>query len=614
MVAMHLVGELRPALVVHITCLLFGERGDGKRQVRFRRRAVGQQIEHGSLPGGVKGRVDLGVRGAAIKIVFEHDDVGRLAGIQFAQGFAETVFLPGHQVQAHAVDFGRQQAEIHRRRVAVTAAFPQCSGDIGRGLDQIDIAVARPGDDQRPARREQLSGDPRKRFMPRIGLRCGCVDSASQFNSVLHEPRRRVDDTIRSHVVQPGGATGEYAKRAAFLLGEFAHRGVLPARNIGAVGQFQRLVAHRLAQGECDARRGIGEVFAEYEHGVGLFHFPDGGIVETRIASEFGDQLHTGVFGIGIAHMKILFADQLAQGEIGFVSGSRRAYSYSVARDLAQLPLRRFRVEFIARAVERSCKACGVVHIARAETAAVANEIAVQLAMIAIDDAAQFPVALARRDVAAHAAAVADRRRGLQVPFARVVLAENLVGEDPGRTNLDQVAAEFAFQRAVPVPSEIGEMMRGLGRKIFTAGVLVVETHAAITGDAAIHLVIDERAEILVAVRDLLLVVAAVVVARHQGHVLQMAFAAFLANRAVVRMADHQAFDDAGPKGFCLGIFDGNPRAWLHRGHARHGHQAGAVFCVAILLDRALAAGAHRAHAGMPAEIRQVEPQRQAFL
>ena len=66
MVAMHLVGELRPALVIHITCLLFGERGDGKDEIRFRRRSVGQQIEHGGLPGGVQGCVDLGVGGAAV--------------------------------------------------------------------------------------------------------------------------------------------------------------------------------------------------------------------------------------------------------------------------------------------------------------------------------------------------------------------------------------------------------------------------------------------------------------------------------------------------------------------------------------------------------------------
>ena len=86
-----------------------------------------------------------------------------------------------------------------------------------------------------------------------------------------------------------------------------------------------------------------------------------------------------------------------------------------------------------------------------AVAAAVAEEVAVDLAVVAVADAAQRAVALARDGVAAEAAVHADRRRRLQIPLARVVLLQRLVGEDAGRADLDQVAAELALQHAVLV-------------------------------------------------------------------------------------------------------------------------------------------------------------------
>ncbi len=58
---------------------------------------------------------------------------------------------------------------------------------------------------------------------------------------------------------------------------------------------------------------------------------------------------------------------------------------------------------------------------------------------------------------------------------------------------------------------------------------------------------VHEGAQILVAKRAFLECVAAIVMARHDGHVLQVAFAAFIAHRAVVGMVGHQAFNDGRP-------------------------------------------------------------------
>ena len=58
---------------------------------------------------------------------------------------------------------------------------------------------------------------------------------------------------------------------------------------------------------------------------------------------------------------------------------------------------------------------------------------------------------------------------------------------------------------------------------------------------------IDERAEILIVVCSLFLVVATVVVTRHLRHILKMTLASFFADWTVMRMTNHEALDNIGP-------------------------------------------------------------------
>ena len=125
---------------------------------------------------------------------------------------------------------------------------------------------------------------------------------------------------------------------------------------------------------------------------------------------------------------------------------------------------------------------------------------------------------------------------------------------------------------------------------------------------------IDERPQVLIAVGNLFLVIASIVVTGHQGHVLQVAFATLFANRAVVGVRDHQALNDIGAEGSCLLILYGNNRTVASRRHAGHHQRAVFVVGVQILLHRTLAAGTDGSHAGMPAKIRQVEALGQALL
>ena len=93
--------------------------------------------------------------------------------------------------------------------------------------------------------------------------------------------------------------------------------------------------------------------------------------------------------------------------------------------------------------------------------------------------------------------------------------------------------------------------------------------------------------------RALAAMVAAINMAVHHSHILQMAFAAFVTHRAIVRVIHHQPFRNAGAKLSRLGIINGNPNPVFGGSHARHDNLAALVFLILELLDCALAARAY---------------------
>ena len=148
--------------------------------------------------------------------------------------------------------------------------------------------------------------------------------------------------------------------------------------------------------------------------------------------------------------------------------------------------------------------------------------------------------------------------------------------------------------------------MRAEHVQVIAAGVLAVKANAAVTGNTAIHLVADEGAEVLVDVRALGKAEAPVRMPGHHRHVLQMAGATFLADRAVMRMVGHQELDDRLTHRHRILVPETDPGLARARRHARHDDAALRVVLVAELRDRALAAGTDAAKRRMPAEVRQV--------
>src|SRR3990172_2229066 len=132
-----------------------------------------------------------------------------------------------------------------------------------------------------------------------------------------------------------------------------------------------------------------------------------------------------------------------------------------------------------------------------------------------------------------------DGRCCLQIPRARVMLLQSLVRKDARGAYFYQIAAELILQHAVLMAAKIDMVMCAKYLQGATAGIITIEANTAVAGDTAIHFVIDERPQILIAMGCLLEAKCAVIVAGQDGHVLQVPLAAFIAHGAVMGMVYH---------------------------------------------------------------------------
>ncbi|KPY63234.1 Uncharacterized protein ALO94_05579 [Pseudomonas syringae pv. spinaceae] len=401
------------------------------------------------------------------------------------------------------------------------------------------------------------------------------------------------------------------------MLTDVLHSSIEPRLDFHRRRHVFCLALDGLAQAQRHARGGLGQVFAEHENGVVIFDVTQGRNRQRAVVEHLEDQAHTFQLTGLDATVKVFGPDQFTQCVVAFQAGARRADADNVttAQQVCGLVQGFIQAQFdLTVDQQRLTWTVGAVDIAIAKTATVAQEVLVDRTVVAVFDAAQFTVTFARADVATAGAAVADARRKLHVPFAVVALGVSLVGKHTGRTDLGEVTGKLAFQRAVLDAAEVHVVVRAVNAQIGAARVVFIEAHAAIAGDAAVHLVRDERPQFLILVGTLGETITALVVAGHHGHVLQMAVTAFLTDRAVVGVVGHQPFDDTGTEGLGFIIFDGDPGVVGGWRHAGHDDTTTGVVLVGVLLDRALATGANAAKGGVPAEIRDVEAQRQTCL
>ncbi len=422
------------------------------------------------------------------------------------------------------------------------------------------------------------------------------------------------------HVVQSGGVQAGDQQRVALVLGQGLHCGDLPQIHLQLAGDFAALALDCLTQGQGNAGGGLGDIFAEHQHGVGLFHVAQAGGAHTTVLQDLQHFLQAFPFALLDAAVEVGGAHQFAQGEVALKRRPGRADADDATGGAqgvggpVQGPVHRDGQLVTAILQQGLARAVGQIDVAVAEAAAVAQEVVVQGAVIAVLDAAQLAVTLTRADVAADRAPLADAGGELHVPLAVVAFGVGLVGEHTGGADLHQVAGEFALQSAILDPAEVDVVMGAVDPEILATGVILVVAHAAIAGDAAVHLVVDEGAQILILVGALGETVAAAVVAGHHRHVLQVAGATLFAHRAVVGVVGHLPLHHRLAELFRLFILDGDIGAIGGGGHAGHDQAAALVVGILILLHRTLAAGADATERRVPAKIGDVQPKGETGL
>jgi hypothetical protein len=147
-------------------------------------------------------------------------------------------------------------------------------------------------------------------------------------------------------------------------------------------------------------------------------------------------------------------------------------------------------------------------------------------------------------DVAADGVEHIDRLGLLQLPRPRHE-GIGLRGQRADRAEIDDVGGELRGESFLDVGADFQMLTAADGAQLFHARHLGREAHAARAVDAAGHHGLDQGAEVLVEHGPLVLVEAAAVEAVGHGLVLQVAFAALVADRAIQRMVDEQEFHHA---------------------------------------------------------------------
>ena len=169
----------------------------------------------------------------------------------------------------------------------------QGPGHIGGGPHAVGVLQAGAGDDQRTA---GLAQHPRGLFQPlrfRTGTRRrAAVDGMGEGEAESGDLIRGRLDELTGHIIKPGVLRAHDYQRAASVLSQIPHRGILPQGNLMRGGQFQSLVAHRLTQGEGETRRRVGHILTQNQHRIRLLRLLKAGDVEGlvlhQLKGEFG--------------------------------------------------------------------------------------------------------------------------------------------------------------------------------------------------------------------------------------------------------------------------------------------------------------------------------------
>ena len=187
--------------------------------------------------------------------------------------------------------------------------------------------------------------------------------------------------------------------------------------------------------------------------------------------------------------------------------------------------------------------------------------------VVARHGAQHFAATHVQEQVRPHRIVVAQRFARGQFPRTGAEL-EHLVGQRADRADVDDVAGQLGGQRLAIEGTDLQVLTAVHATQLVGTGNVGSEADAAGALDAAGHLGGDQRTHVLVRHHALALVEAADRTAIAQRHVLQLALAALIADRAVQRVVDEQELHHRALELQCLLAAGGDLHAIHHRGGA----------------------------------------------
>ena len=123
-------------------------------------------------------------------------------------------------------------------------------------------------------------------------------------------------------------------------------------------------------------------------------------------------------------------------------------------------------------------------------------------------------------------------------------ITERLGGQGADRTQVDDIARQLGFDALFYVGADLHILAPAGRAELANTGDLFAETHAARAMDAAGQIGLDQGADIFILDHPFLFLIARDIAAIAEREVLQLAFAALIADGAIQRMIDEEEFHD----------------------------------------------------------------------
>ena len=102
--------------------------------------------------------------------------------------------------------------------------------------------------------------------------RCRIVEQVGDGKAKARLIGVRSVQFVGSYIIETGVVETGDEQRIALVLAQSLHRGNLPQVDLHLASQLASLALDGLTQGQRNSSRAHGDIFAEYQNGVGLFH------------------------------------------------------------------------------------------------------------------------------------------------------------------------------------------------------------------------------------------------------------------------------------------------------------------------------------------------------